>query len=104
MSTHTPGPWHYVPAMIDYKETGAWGTPTIKSRSMVVIPEHFDVEGNDDIDELIIGTDENARLIAATPELFAACKLLLRAWENEWIDGRSHIDVVKAAINKAEGK
>ena len=44
---------------------------------------------------------EDAYLIAAAPDLYAACKLALKAFENNWA-----IDwgVLAAAISKAEGK
>jgi len=48
-----------------------------------------------------VDTLENARLIAAAPELLAACKLALKAFEENWcIDWEE----VRRAIAKAEGR
>jgi hypothetical protein len=95
MSGHTPGPWEVGGQSgnpgegLEIAAKGkfiAWGTSTY----------------NEDEDEDVI-TDEdrdNARLIAAAPELLAALKLLVD--EASWLGWDcSHITPV---INKAEGK
>jgi len=45
--------------------------------------------------------EANARLISAAPELLAACKLALNAFENNWAIDWGELE---AAIAKAEGR
>lgn len=60
---HTPGPWELVESS---PNSEGWS-----SYSKVIIPEHFDDNGNDSEDELHIRLRANARLIAAAPTMFA---------------------------------
>jgi len=84
MSTHTPGPWK---ARIR------------RQGSHVTGPDGFSVAH--------VGTDANARLIAAAPDLLEACRLacLVMAKGNglSYADRREAHEAVIAAIHKAEG-
>lgn len=63
INKHTPTPWMLRPQVLDEYNTGSFGLPTIINRAKVIIPEHFDSEGNDDIDELDIRLEANAAFI-----------------------------------------
>jgi hypothetical protein len=91
MSNHTPGPWKAATAFSENEPNGyhvisppKWGSPDIA----------------------IADSDANARLIAAAPELLAACQFLADAAETEpgMSIYRAHIEQARAAIAKAEGK
>ena len=93
--SHTPGPW-----IIEHQELGATHD-TILAPSGSVCGKRFPICE-------VFGTIfpdgcDNACLIAAAPDLLAACKALIaeRAWESTdcaaW-------DMVRSAISKAEGR
>lgn len=83
---HTPGPW----------KADKWATGWTVSAP----DSHYSVchlEGCNN-------ADANARLIAAAPELLAACKMVVeRVLESDQVT-LEELDQVKAAIAKAEGK
>lgn len=85
---HTPGPWQADgPFVRD-------GTCSVADAR----PTHADVTG----DEVLA----NARLIAAAPELLAACKALMDGLDDYWITtekGGLTAANAQAAIAKAEG-
>ncbi len=63
----TQGKWILIPEVLDYNNIGSWGVPTVTSRAKVVIPEHFDAEADDNIDEIVLRTEDNAKFIASAP-------------------------------------
>ena len=94
MSTHTPGPWGWSPTGASLWSHGGWdsdGLPVLGRCTEALIDdgEEWDIEPAD------------ARLIAAAPDLLAACKAALGAFENnnciDWGD-------LEKAIAKAEGE
>lgn len=95
---HTPGPWH-----CHYLGSLATGITTASI-------DEFNKEG--DRGDLIAwvphdrNEEANAALIAAAPDLLAACQRVISYWNcgPRYIDGVDVDDVVKAAINKAEGR
>lgn len=92
---HTPGPWE---ASLGY-------TPTVKAgETLLCVPSaRADDIGGRQLSEL----HANARLIAAAPDLLVACraaKLALRATSKREKDYSGELDLLNAAIAKAEGK
>lgn len=73
MSTYTPGPWFWSQGVDDWELVGAdanrvlfcWNDST-KWKSGLVIGEHI--------------KDADARLIAATPDMYEALKEIVAAW------------------------
>lgn len=110
--THTPAPWTAVAAKnADDTLTGYWHIQAGK----VAIADVFGIAGYDEetgemyLTEKEIASD--ARIMAAAPELLAACKSAAK-----WLDtfaahapitfgGEETVaDILRAAIAKAEGK
>jgi hypothetical protein len=90
MSTHTPGPWE-----VEGDDESLWVTPL--DRSTPVICDMVEREGE---------TEANAHLIAAAPDLLAACKAFIAADPAEGYSGAEYsaLKLMHAAIAKAEGK
>ena len=92
---HTPGPWRYRRTYSNGEEVGC-----------AVMPMGYDLSTSN-LDE----NEANARLIAAAPELLAACQSLMRAegMQRGDRDGctmgeiSQAIDAARAAIAKALG-
>lgn len=100
MSKHTPGPWKFVPSD---------DTPGHREPAVVYIKnKRFEFSGGIAFDAH--ETEANARLISASPDLLAACKVadqFLDHLANSWEVCRhtqAMIDQIKAAIAKAEGR
>lgn len=97
--THTPGPWTANPARF---VAGANGDVAIVNDHHSLIAVAYVRNGEE---------QANARLIAAAPDLLAACRAVAgmeqRARAGEYIDwtsnGNEAIQLVRAAIAKAEG-
>ena len=109
MSAHTPGPWV---RNATHEGGGGFGAIRVESEH-----EHGEVNDGWAIAE-VIGSDAeaNARLIAAAPELLAACEELGRLWDAgirpQIVQGalREETDfatlcmvTLRAAISKAKG-
>lgn len=77
---HTPGPWK-----VNYRR---------------VTPVNGRQDGNDDICHVYGDQDANARLIAAAPDLLAACQ---RAYECCYDKSSEDGIALKLTINKATG-
>ncbi len=92
MSKHTPGPWKSVPTAAHTH----WAD--IVDERGYVVAQSQNLYGS----EVAIDT---ARLIAAAPDLLAACKALLAAYDAAEAAGHGTIlkDTARAAIAKAEG-
>jgi hypothetical protein len=85
MSKHTPGPWHYAECQM--------GTPFV------------DTESVGDLLAAALPLDEekaNAHLIAAAPDLLAACEMWVNA-ETVSSTTQAH-EMASRAIAKARGK
>jgi len=92
MSTqHTPGPWHAV--------TFDDGSARVIIRE-ADIPGREESDADDTIADVLPGLDApaNARLIAAAPDLLAACREALN--HTGYQRGR---DLLEAAVARAEG-
>lgn len=93
MTKHTPGPWHYAECQM--------GAPFI------------DTEAVGDLVAAVLPIDEeraNVRLMAAAPDLLAACERLLMSADASWRErGVGHdwdeaCEVALAAMAKARGE
>lgn len=95
-SKHTPGPWI----------ARAFGTPTlcVTDADAAYVVDRFKLGGRSQAEH-----DANASLIAASPNLLAACESSLRLLQArldfaEILDEeKAHIDTLRAAIAKAKG-
>lgn len=98
MSKHTPGPWEvgggekggepgYVYCDNDLGSAVAivFGIPALR---WSVFPREEE--------------EANARLIAASPKLLEACKAA-EEWLSGWVSASPYIEVIRAAIQEAEG-
>lgn len=92
MTEHTPGPWSWAAYSFGRPEDG---------------PTRFRIVGSD-LEEMLAFTGDysaldeaNARLMAAAPDLLAACEGLLAAISN---GDKPRCDDVIAAIAKARGR
>lgn len=101
MSKYTPGPWscfvsiHGDDRTVDdciHSESKSAGAGDI----ICLSPER------DGYEESAKRWDENARLIAAAPELLEAC-IKAREWLEGWASADPYIGVLDAAIAKATG-
>lgn len=103
MNKHTPGPWYAPPLPASGTDLGIMHLPQNKAPVLVALVV---------IDEDDPQTDDehaaNARLIAAAPDLLAACDRLMVAWEergvstaHDWADA---VSMARAAIAKATGQ
>lgn len=103
----TPGPWRIDSELKVVNELGALARDIYSSSPDVA-------EGDTGICLVAIGSGDwaderreaNARLIAAAPELLAACQCALRHAQNIGIDseGGSYVNTLRDAINKALGQ
>jgi hypothetical protein len=95
--SYTPAPWH------GYQPRNAYGETTdsywlIQAGNGVQVADLFGLTGKQDEDtgqDLFISNEEsaaNARLIAAAPDLLAACEALLAVVE-EYSDFQSEIEM-----------
>lgn len=84
MTKHTPGPWTLLP------DNNGW---TLHANGRDITTEAFDC------------TDDDARLIAAAPDLLDALKLARRALEDNDIDEMmaGEFEIITDAIVKATG-
>lgn len=98
---HTPGPW-MVGTRLDGDNTIKVGVPINEDKTLhtvaYIAPRPSYEKGNPQL--------SNARLIAAAPELLEACRAMLSPFEDEEesILLADALDLLKAAIAKAEGK
>lgn len=94
MSEHTPGPWFYD------KRTGSIGC----AAGWVVGPNWHDKKGDGEFGD----QDADGHLIAAAPDLLAACRALLASLEgaHKFLDlpVPQSAEVALRAIAKAKGK
>jgi hypothetical protein len=117
MAEHTPGPWsvgHVIKLsrsginnIVDWNElpvfVGAPGVSGGQGNPICIV--HMGGPGATSNDSESLAT--NARLIAAAPELLAACKAIdahLGTTFPPYEEGQSPYDKVRAAIAKAEGR
>ena len=104
-ATFTPGPWHYTLA----DETSSGGVYGGEKCVCDIIPK--ELQEAYDCEEVEIA-NANARLIAAAPELFEMCKLLLPIMQSIADDGHirrgesrkgEHADKLREVLAKVEG-
>ncbi len=101
--THTPGPWHTIPANTGEKATDILACPDGDPEGRLVCAVHdtADTEG-----------EANARLICAAPALLAACESLVAAHDAYRADDAGVSDDVldaimaqiRAAVARAKGE
>lgn len=89
---YTPGPWHAEPGRRIVTKNGSFAVEPIGGG------DDFPWSGG--FDEL----DDNAKLVAAAPQLLEACQLLQSYWSRGlWPDADSEVaDVVAAAVRKTQ--
>lgn len=94
---HTPGPWRVSEGRHN-KNWALISAPRWEDFARVVIRM--------DGDEMDFATGvANARLIAAAPDLLAACKALMpEGWDEGHMDHMPGIKLARLAIAKAEGR
>ena len=85
----TPGPWR------NERGSGAYGRNVTADNGRRIVCE-----------TICSDHDANARLIAAAPDLLAACEAALRVLESEpeCAIYKAHTEIVQAAIVKARGE
>ena len=100
-NTHTPGPWHIIhePTLNTYHIR-------VEDLDAAPVASLFYSSGGSRPQlsrELI---DANARLIAAAPDLLAACERMVRDQDRPVFsaDFRGAVDELRAAIAKAQGR
>lgn len=98
MSGHTPGPWYVKPTPMgrfgaNWKEIG----PNVVTSGEYESSKYGTVCG-------VQMSEDNARLIAAAPELLEACKRLRRRAETGKPIQVGDVHVLDAAIAKATGE
>ena len=98
MSGHTPGPWRILP---NYPGDGRWNISTDNGvvEKVIVAPD----DGWNSSYTEFTEREANARLIAAAPELLAACLLVL-GHLNGSTGEVDAVAILDAAIAKAEGR
>ena len=100
MSKYAPGPWEV------WTDKANDGTPYIRVYQRTPDDEHITIctMGISDGEAWggYVGEEEDARLIAAAPDLLAACERLLR-WAS-WPHAEEDIAAARAAIAKAKAK
>ena len=78
-ASHTPGPWEYLPSV----SLGIRHFFTVAKKTGGFSPAYIDIHeteaylGDADLAE----KEANARLIAASPKLLAACRMVVERWE-----------------------
>ena len=100
---HTPGPWSLGREWNGYVAIDALdGSPArhvTQWRELATVVLHVDDEMDDDRREC----EANARLIAAAPDLMAACEAYIAAYDGA--TGTVYVvDQIRSAITKARGE
>jgi len=87
--SHTPGPW-YAEADDENESSFVWNREALPRKAVA----------HD------IFNPADACLIAAAPDLLAACELAVAEMTETWPDGdwQSNFDTIRAAIAKAKGE
>lgn len=101
MSKHTPGPWEYEPTGQTVYGISEGGCNKIVETFMVA-----NIRGWGHLQYLPNGAeiqDANGRLIAAAPDLLAAC-LAAKEWLDGWASAEPQLRVIENAIAKAKGE
>lgn len=81
----TEGEWKLKHEEVDMQKCGGYGVPTIMQHARVIIPEHFDTEANDDIDDVQFRIEPNARLCADAKRNAALVVVLARALDSSCV-------------------
>jgi len=109
MAEHTPGPWEYRPAS-NYVGYAIFPVGTLPSLASVERPRGDPEVLNVQCHNFPGNTEANARLIAAAPDLLAACQSIVALYDhalatNTTVSVPGAIwDTMKAAIAKATGE
>jgi hypothetical protein len=116
MNKHTPGPWHWVIQDRSMATLGVGQDPGIGDPHVLSVSPCKSCEGiseNWEWGKCLTPSESDANLIAASPDLLAACQAMIE-WDNE---EKSHrldfyarmelcqraFDLARAAIAKATG-
>lgn len=105
MSAHTPGPWTLVAGFAGHKDWISVDGPSRRGGAPITIHENRNATALD---------LANARLIAAAPDLLAACERVIDALKDHVLispsmdgartQGREICSLLNAAIAKARGE
>ena len=98
MSNHTPGPWKLIEGPQEFSPDAAWIIGSDSSETICDVLSSDCVAAPSDEEEI----HANALLIAAAPDLLAACKEL-RLFIGSDYDTRDLANLLDAAIAKATG-
>lgn len=100
MSTpkHTPGPWR----TLANAYIGQWQVLSSESKICTVSKKTLDRSLMAEYPDLDKEASANARLIAAAPELLAACELMADNWGA--VEAPAIVAQARAAIDKARGQ
>lgn len=98
MAEHTPGPWHW-------KDEQLWGKDG-NVMTVQFIDEGFDAAGRPEWSWSLDLGPEDADLIAAAPDLLAACEATLHYVDvtHSWTDAKHCLQLVRRAVKKANGE
>jgi len=97
-NTHTPGPWRVITRERSSKPD-RFGRTTETRESFI-----NGADGLGSIAKLYIGHDQDARLIAAAPELLAALELIANHTTSANAAAQQCVTVARAAIAKVTAK
>lgn len=95
MGGHTPGPWRVGADREQWKWRNVLGGEQPADFSVAAVPKNLPLRSLEE-------GEANARLIAAAPDLLAACKTIIQAYENADV-APDALDAAYAAVKKAEG-
>lgn len=93
--SHTPGPWKHITPRLDKPRDKIIDIRAANGLTIASVWEYTHDSRDDQRDD--------ARLIAAAPELLMACKEA-KAWIDTLEDGEYLTEVLRAAIEKAVGE
>lgn len=109
MTQHTPGPWRVSPTLFNDSLFIEAGLKGFNERTVVIVSRHKDeIKRNGDTTtfrKVSIPTAEaDANLIAAAPDLLAACEEFVRKVEAGKARSTKSYEKMRAAVRKARGE
>ncbi len=110
MNKHTPGPWKISDNVTKHtKHHDAFRYGIVATERVIAWTlRHFDRDPSNC--KVTDQDDEDARLIAAAPDLLAAAEAIIANWPAYWIilpswppEYKQRLDTLKSAVSKARG-